>query len=137
MTTMENREQSCAARIDAHREGRESDLRTLFAITDGPEGSGEYDGDTLDVEGAQERLYEYPLAVSTFVTLRIDLSTGGPADYLTAKLGRERYGWAVESVSYHFADWYDHAEENVPDTSPLWRLAEFYAESLDPSASVS
>ena len=129
---MNTKDRTCADRIAEQQRDREDTLAALYAVTDGQvetddDGMADVDGELLSADDAVERLDEIPLAVSAFTTLRIDISTGGPADYLTAKLdGRE-----VQSVQYHFADWFDHAEQNVPESSPLWRLAEYYAEIVD------
>jgi hypothetical protein len=62
-------------------------------------------------EQALEELSEYPLAVSMERVVRVDLSTGGPADWL------ELFYQADESrphrIVYHFADWFDHAERTL------------------------
>jgi hypothetical protein len=126
---MTERQKTCAERIDEHQKSREDYLAALYAIANGE--PGEVDGEELDEESAAERIDELPLGVSTYTVLRIDLSTGGPADYLTAHLFKERYGYGVESVTYHFADWFDHAEQSVSEDSPLWTLAERYAECLE------
>lgn len=131
MTTMTDTERTCAARIAAQQAGREDYLRRLYAVTDGQaetdgDGLADVDGEMLSEDDATERLDELPLGVSLVYTLRIDLSTGGPADYLTADL--DGPGGAVQSLTYHFADWFDHAEQPVPEDSPLWRFAEQYAE---------
>lgn len=60
------------------------------------------------------------------VTLRIDLSTGGPADYLTADLDKEER--TLSNIRYHFADWHDHADRPVEPGSPLGQLAAHYSE---------
>lgn len=71
-------------------------------------------------------LSETVLAVSTTVTMRVELSTGGPADYLTCDL--DTSDRSIGGVTYHFANWFDHAERNVDDASPLTSLCEYFAE---------
>lgn len=51
-------------------------------------------------------LNEYALGATVTYAVRIELSTGGPADYLTALIDHGE----VQRVVYHFADWFDHAE---------------------------
>lgn len=136
---MTTKEETCAERIADQMQSREDYLNKLYEIADAGEEtfSGDYGtfaGDypdapeELNSEQAQERIDELPLGVSVEHVLRIELSTGGPADYITAKLDRTDYGWAVASAQYHFADWGDHAQRTIEEDSPLWRLAESYAE---------
>lgn len=93
------------------------------------DGTGEtvpkYDDETLSYEEAAERISELPLGVSVKRVLRIDLSTGGPGDWLEADVDDDG---TVDSVTYHFNDWFDHAERTVDSGSALWRAAEYYAE---------
>lgn len=70
------------------------------------------------------------LAVSTSIRMRVELSTGGPADYLTCELDPEDR--TVSDVVYHFADWFDHAARPVHD-GPLVNLCNYFAEGYDPS----
>jgi hypothetical protein len=87
--------------------------------------SPECDGDKLTAEDASDRLAEYPLGLSVRRVMRVDLSTGGPGDWLEVELGDDN---DVEDVTYHFNDWFDHAERRVREDSALWRAAEYYAE---------
>ena len=117
---MNDRQGTCAERIAQQMSSREESLRELFEAVNSI--------DEERAEEAREELDSFALGASTKVLLRIDLSTGGPADYLTAECEQERYGLSVERVTYHFADWFDHAEEDVPENSPLWQYAEQVAE---------
>lgn len=129
----EDRNASCAERIAEHSNGRVGDFR---ALTDAADAASWTDVNVPALEGldiitsanvpghycqedreaeltiddlnerAREAIYEYPLAVSTSRVWRIDLSTGGPADWLEVI---ERDG-EPEVIRYHFADWFDHAE---------------------------
>jgi hypothetical protein len=133
------REATCAERIGEQMASREQDLEPLFRAYDGepnvpdPDGSytpGEFwDGQVLDAETAGDRLAELPLAVTVERSIRIELSTGGPADYVTAVIDPES-GEILRQARYHFADWFDHAEQPIPEDSPLWRLAEHYGREL-------
>ncbi len=60
------------------------------------------------------------------VTLRVELSTGGPADFLTAEL--DVADGSVSDVTYHFQDWFDGAKRSVPSRSSLYSLVERYAQ---------
>jgi hypothetical protein len=84
-----------------------------------PEERDEYDGETPEEiadeivqrisESARERIYEMPLSVSRQVVHRIDLSTGGPADWLEVFMDSADES-TIDRIVYHFADWFDHAE---------------------------
>lgn len=130
-------------RIAESMQNRADYLAELYRIAD--EGGGTFAQDYPDQpermtdEDARERVLELGLGASIQHVLRVDLSTGGPADYLTADVSRGKYGWTVESVRYHFADWFDHADRTVEQDSPLWRYVEEIAEGMagadeDPSA---
>jgi len=73
-----------------------------------------------------ELIEQSVLGVSTCVSMRIELSTGGPGDWLEAELDERE----VLAVSYHFNDWFDHAERRVMPGTALWQLAEYFAETV-------
>lgn len=81
-------------------------------------------GDGQAEEEAREELA--PLSLETKRVLKVLFSWGGPSDWLEAELD----GYEVVSLTYHFADWFDHAERDVSEHAApgLWRLAAFYAE---------
>ena len=81
----------------------------------------------IDARDGKNAMDEDVLGVSTevTVTLRVELSTGGPADYLTAELD-PRSG-EVSNVLYHYAYWFDHAATPITSGSPLYSLVENYA----------
>lgn len=68
------------------------------------------------------------LAVSATVTveLRVELSTGGPADFITADLDPEDR--SIDNVQYHFQDWFDGAKRGLDSDSALYRMAESFAQ---------
>lgn len=76
-------------------------------------------------ETADERLMEMPLSVDVVRHVKILLGTGGPADWLDAQLDSEG---DITTLTYHFADWGDHAQTYVEKDSPLWRFAESFGE---------
>jgi len=147
------RDRSCADRIRAERNSRDLDLEVLTKLANGDEdwsdwGDDEQDwreaaagllGESLEdldtwrdvdvSESAQEALDAYGLGVSIRHEIRVEVSTGGPADYLTATIERGRYGWELAGgVVYHFADWFDHAE--MPATEAMERWVESIVESM-------
>ena len=135
--TETTRQPTCEERLPAHREGRLADFRDLVALACGDDPAADtlgadrieelgieaqLDGDARR-EDAETRMLEYPLGVSAYTTFKVELSTGGPADWLevvctgdTPKYEATRDDGAyyeVERIVYHFADWFDHAEDTL------------------------
>ncbi len=108
---------TCDERIAEHMESREADFKALFAKANSD--------DDLQHEEALDELSEAPLAITAYKLVRIDLSTGGPGDWLEVTLDDE--GFAL-NVEYHFNDWFDHAARPVEKGSWLWEAALHYAE---------
>ena len=121
-----NRDPTCEERIADYMRGRAEHLAALYAVIDSGE-PATVDYEELDEDSARERIDELPLSAEIIRTLRITFGTGGPADYLDVRLDTDG---APLSMTYHFADWFDHAERPVPDDSPLWRIGEEYAEIM-------
>lgn len=113
-----SKEQSCEDRISAELADREETARRILAASAG-EPDDEYD---------EESLFEWGLGIDKKIVYRFELSTGGPADYLTITV--DPSDREVESVEYHFADWFDHASRPVEQGSSLWSVAEYVAESM-------
>lgn len=65
----------------------------------------EYTAQELN-EQAEEMRRELPLAVSTQRIVRVDLSTGGPADWFECLIDEDG---TIGRISYHFQDWFDGA----------------------------
>jgi len=72
------------------------------------------------VEEAVEELNNLALEISSFKVIKILFSTGGPADWLEAKLDDDG---DLLQLTYHYSDWFDHAQTNVPQNSYLWDYA--------------
>jgi hypothetical protein len=91
------------------------------------------DARTWIEEHASDKLDDMILSadVSVSVSIRIDLSTGGPGDYLTADLESGSSYFLLDNVRYHFAPWFDHADIHVPESSPLYALVARYASLYD------
>lgn len=101
--------------------GDRAELATLGVEVD-PDGTDE------DVrEQALQVISEYPLAFTPKVVVRVDLSTGGPGDWLEAILDSEG---RCERISYHFAPWFDHAEITLDGDD--FDAAERFIEALYP-----
>ncbi len=119
------RQKTCAERIEEHKRGR---LEDFAALNDAYANAAD---DTTD--DASSAIYEYPLDVSTFRTWRIDLSTGGPGDWIEIQTDSEGDPTRVE---YHFNDWFDHASVTLDGLEREQALefarmvtADFYIES--------
>jgi hypothetical protein len=115
---------TCEERIDDQLKGRADHIAALFAAEDAWDKTTVVDDEELTSDDASDRLGELPLSIELIRTVKILLSTGGPADWLEARLDDD----GVSRVEYHFADWYDHAERTVEKDSPLWRYAEQMSE---------
>lgn len=111
-------ELSCAQRIADRLSSREEDFEKIFDAIDNDQ---EYEG-----QDAYDALHEYALGISNYEVVRIDLSTGGPADWLECIVNRN----SLVRVDYHFADWFDHAEMLVSEDSALWSYAESIVGSI-------
>lgn len=117
-------DQTAAERIEAYGASRAATLAALFAVRDG-EATTDEDGYALDQDDAQQRIDELPLSIEIVRHVKVLFGTGGPADWLDIRLGDDG---SVAAVVYHFADWFDHAEQHVRKDSPLWQYAEQVAE---------
>ena len=96
------KEKSCEARIDEQLENlEESVIHPLEHYYDGDQ-NGEWN--------------DYPLAVSTYQLTKIELSWGGPSDFLEVK----HEGASIFSITYHFQDWFDGAIREVEEGSKVW-----------------
>jgi hypothetical protein len=78
---------------------------------------GDIESDSEKIEEAVEELNNLALEISSFKVIKILFSTGGPSDWLEAKIDDDG---ELFQLSYHYADWFDHAEVNVPINSYLW-----------------
>jgi hypothetical protein len=114
---------NCTERLPEHLTSRLSDFQALTTLAQHygettPEIVALAEDQDLDVsegaeevyEQAQERIYEYPLAVTTLRVHRIELSTGGPGDWLEALVDEDG---DITRIVYHFNDWFDHAEKTL------------------------
>lgn len=76
-----------------------------------------------DAEGVDEAIIELndlPLEISTFKVVKVLFSTGGPGDWIEIKLNDEDQ---ILGVTYHYQDWFDHAQIRVPEDEHLWDYA--------------
>lgn len=118
---METEEQkSCEQRISEHMDSREKMFKEIFDRID--------NGD----DAAIEELDTSILSLDTKMVVRIQISWGGPADYVEVELSKDEHDRYTEisGVTYHFADWFDHAERPVQEEifPALDRMANYFAE---------
>ena len=117
--------ETCADLIREHATSRLADFREMDAAT--------MSEDEDQRDEAFQCIYEFPLAVSQVTVFRIDISTGGPADWLevfTDANDPARDGAPVEvsRIVYHYADWFDHADLTLEGED--FETAETFARSL-------
>lgn len=108
-------EQTCEQRIAGQWSGRREDFERMQKAIE-----------TRDNEDDYTEIQEYPLALSKRVEIRLDLSTGGPADFLTYSVDPE--DGSVERITYHFQDWFDGA--SLALTGDDFEAAENYLNQL-------
>ena len=109
---MTTKELSCADRISDSLAGAEESLKEIYS---------RLDGNSNEIDDAQEELYDYALGIDTRKETIITLSWGGPASYLEVT----HRGAEIYTITYRFSDWFDTATEQVTDEdSALWRYAQ-------------
>lgn len=80
-----------------------------------------------NTEYNESSLMEFPLGHSIETVVRIELSTGGPADFIKVFLDE----WNnIMSMTYHYFDWFDGAEIPVKEDDSIWEFAEHYLISI-------
>jgi hypothetical protein len=82
---------------------------------------GDNEADGYDVDNALEELANLALAIDSYKVVKITLSTGGPADWIEVKLDSDN---SITGMTYHYADWFDHASERIYKNEYLWSYAE-------------
>lgn len=126
------REASCAERLPEHLASRLEDFRAME--------TRERRASATDNDDRRDALYtevsEYPLAVTVHRVWRIDISTGGPGDWIEVHTDDDNDPTRVE---YHFQDWFDHASvalDGEERDAALWFArqvtADFYVEEARP-----
>lgn len=121
---------TCSERIDGYLKGRIEDWDDAFNLIDDAREQGDWD--TAD-QIMEDDLYV--LSVTQEVVLRIDIGTGGPADWLEVFYGPKEYfeqSTVPTRIIYHFADWFDHASKVLEgdEFATAMRLAETYEHHL-------
>lgn len=80
-----------------------------------------------NTEYNEESLMEFPLGHSIEKVIKIELSTGGPADFIKVFLDDTDY---ITNMTYHYFDWFDGAEIPVKEDDSMWEFAEHYLISI-------
>lgn len=109
------RQATCAERIQEHLDSRIEYIDKKLRWMDAWNEANNY----LRAEAAETTLQEMPLSAEVIRQIRIDLSTGGPADYFVYDIDNDGY---ITGIEYHFADWFDHAETSL--SSDEYKVAE-------------
>jgi len=104
---MNTKELKCEDRIESHLLALEEEISTIL--------EGYYSGD----DEGMEAYYNYPLAISSRIVTKIELSWGGPSDFLKVEHDENH----IYSVMYHFQDWFDGAVRDVEEGSKVWEYA--------------
>lgn len=110
---METKQATCEERIDSQLANLEESCADIVKIY--------YEGDD---EGEWNN---YPLSVDTYKMTRIQLSWGGPSDFLDVK----HDGTIILAVTYHFQDWFDGAVRDVEEGSKVWEYARTVIEARE------
>jgi hypothetical protein len=114
---MTTKEQTCEERIDSQLSNLEESVTDIL--------KGYYQ------EGESEEGYEawnnFPLSVETRKETKIELSWGGPSDFLSVI----HDGTDIFTVTYHFQDWFDGASRNIDGDSKIWTYAQTVIEARE------
>jgi hypothetical protein len=117
MDTITERNQKCEDRIEAHLASRIEDLAELTARINGE--------DEDDSDEAREELDNFALSLDLKVTMKVQISTGGPGDQFEVEIERGRFGWelADDFATYRFLDWFDGATRRTDNPAVMAYLA--------------
>jgi hypothetical protein len=81
---------------------------------------------------ASDAISEYPLAVEVKTIVEIQISTGGPAEWIVCEVSRANYGgYELDRATFHAAWGSDSRETRLDSTDALYQLAERYLEGLE------
>jgi len=89
-------DKSCEERIDDQLRGRLEDFNRILVDS----------GDDDKYDEAMDEWLEYPLSVEGKRFIRVELSTGGPGDWLDVHYDG---GGLITRIEYYFNDWFDGA----------------------------
>lgn len=111
---MRTENKTCEQLVDSQMQDRNIYLEGLDDIINDSE------SDSEKIEEALTELRDFPAHIETYKVMKITLSGGGPADWIEVKLDEDD---DVMGMTYHYADWFDHAERKIYSDSYLWDFA--------------
>lgn len=129
---MMSKELTCEERIDASMKSLDEDLKTVLAAFDVSRLDPDDEDDAeilekIESEGLTETsVYEFPLGVSFYKVVKVEISAGGPSSYLEIHVQDDD---VITKVTYHFLDWFDGAVRHVDQNSFIWEFAEMVIQS--------
>jgi len=118
-----NEKKTCRELIEEKLLDREEYMDSLFKAIDADEPFNGY-------EDASDDLYDFALGYNVRTIVDIQLSTGGPADWLEVHVDNGGKFPVIEGMKYHYSDWFDHAVVTVDVDSPFYRYVETIIESI-------
>jgi hypothetical protein len=68
---------------------------------------------------------EFHLGFSKITVVKIELSTGGPADFIEVFLDEDGF---INKAIYHYQDWFDGAQMEVQDDDPMMEYVSRFIE---------
>lgn len=77
-------------------------------------------------EYTETSLDELPIGISVSKVVKIQLSWGGPADYIEIYVSGYPDQEAIDKVVYHYQDWFDGASMIVPEDSDMFEYAVWF-----------
>lgn len=119
---------TCEERVRQELESRQAqvaEIRGKIAEIDAPINSYEYN---RLYEQYSEEKYDLLLSIDKRISFKLLLSTGGPSDWIEVVCCDDK-NCEILWMTYHFADWYDHAERTIDEDSALWEWAEELVEA--------
>ena len=117
---METDRKTCAQLVESQMQERNIQLEEWNDIIGDSEANPEH------LEQALEELSSLALDIENLTIIKILMSTGGPADWIEVKVDNDG---GIKGMTYHYADWFDHAETKIDSNSYLWDYAEQIAET--------
>lgn len=107
-------DKTCAERIEQHKMDRNAYLEDInYKI-----GDDEISEEMRDQ--ALEELSYFALEISSYKTVKILLSTGGPSDWIEVEIDEND---EIIGMKYHLSDWFDHASVRINRSDYLWDYA--------------
>jgi len=77
--------------------------------------------EALKTDDIIEQINSYALGIEEYKIYKLQLSWGGPADYIEFKADLEN---TLNQITYYYQDWYDGAYRNISQNSQEWKILE-------------